>query len=205
MSPAGTPPDFGDLVGDEGTQEELAKLQRAHDMLIAAGPPPELSPRLAEPPKAPERERRGRFHHWRPRAAFALAAGVAAAAFGIGFLVGDHGSSEYQAAAPPIPMHGVASASRANASIVIGERDDVGNWPLLVHVKGLDPLPKGQWYELYLTRKGKLAAYCGSFSMNDTGQTSVQFSIPYRLKRFDGWVVTTSRRDNSPRPVLLTT
>jgi hypothetical protein len=202
MSPDRTPPDFRELVGDEGTPEELARLRRAHELLIAAGPPPELSPRLAEPPRAPERERR--FHRWRPRAAFGLAVVVAAAAFGIGFLVGDHGSHEYHAAGPPIPMHGVSSAAGAKASIVIGERDDVGNWPLLVRVRGLDPLPKGEWYELYLTRKGKLAAYCGSFSMNETGQTTVQFSIPYRLKRFDGWIVTTSKKV-VPRPVLMTT
>jgi hypothetical protein len=202
MSPARKPPDFRDLVGEEGTAEELARLQRAHDMLLAAGPPPELSPRLAEPPKTPERERR--FHRWRARAAFALAAGVAAAAFGVGFLVGDRGSPEYHAAGPPIPMHGVASAQGAKASIVIGERDDVGNWPLLVQIRGLEALPKGEWYELYLTRKGKLAAYCGSFSMNETGQTTVQFSVPYRLKRFDGWVVTTSKKA-VPRPVLMTT
>jgi hypothetical protein len=201
-NPAGKPPDFRDLVGDEGTPEELAKLRRAHDMLIAAGPPPDLSPRLAEPPKAPERERR--FHRWRARAAFALAAAVAAAAFGVGFLVGDRGSSEYHAAGPPIPMHGVASARGAKASIVIGERDDVGNWPLLVRVRGLEPLPKGEWYELYLTRKEKLAAYCGSFSMNETGETTVHFSIPYRLKRFDGWVVTTSKK-SVPPTVLMTT
>ena len=43
-------PDFLDLVGDEGTPEELERLRRAHDLLIAAGPPPELSPRLAEAP-----------------------------------------------------------------------------------------------------------------------------------------------------------
>ena len=35
-------PEFDDLVGDEGTPEELARLRSAHQMLIAAGPPPEL-------------------------------------------------------------------------------------------------------------------------------------------------------------------
>jgi hypothetical protein len=99
-------------------------------------------------------------------------------------------------------MHAPDGAQPAKASIEIGDRDSVGNWPLLVKVNGLDSLPKGQWYELYLTRKGKLAAYCGSFSVNDTGRTTVQFSIPYRLKRFDGWVVTTNKQR---RQVLLTT
>jgi hypothetical protein len=198
-----TPPDFRDLVGDEGTPEELERLRRAHELLIAAGPPPELSPRLAEPPRTPA-HRRSTFHRWRSGTAFALAAGVAAAAFGIGYLVGNHGSPEYRAAGPSIPMHAPPGASPAKASILIGERDEVGNWPLLVKVNGLDPLPHGQWYELYLTRQGKFAAYCGSFSVNDTGRATVQFSIPYRLSRFDGWVVTKSKNAGARR-VLLTT
>ena len=92
-------PDFFDLVGDEGTPDELAQLRRAHDMLLAAGPPPELSPRLAEAPAAA----RSRGHSaWgrRKGAAFLLAGAVAAAAFGVGYLVGDRGSSDFQARAP---------------------------------------------------------------------------------------------------------
>ncbi len=173
-----TGPDFHELVGDEGTPEELAKLRRAHELLVAAGPPPELSPRLAEAPAAIGRT------SWLPRrrrgAAFALAAGVVAAAFGVGFLIGDRGSS------------------------LIGDRDEVGNWQLLVRISGLKPLPKGSWYELYLTRKGKLAAYCGAFSVASSGRTTVQLSVPYKLKGYDGWVVTTNKREPQ-RPVLLTT
>jgi hypothetical protein len=199
-----TPPDFHDLVGDEGTPEELGKLRRAHDLLIAAGPPPELSPRLAEPPRAREGERFGWWHARRNQWAFGLAAVVAAATFGVGYLVGNHGTPEYNAAFKPIPMHALASNSDASASIAVGERDAVGNWPLLVKVSGLRQLPQKQWYELYLTSKGKLAAYCGSFSVNEDGRATVQFSIPYRLKRFDGWIVTTSVKQKN-RPVLLTT
>jgi hypothetical protein len=196
-----TGPDFRDLVGDEGTPEELAKLRRAHDLLVAAGPPPELSPRLSEPPTAVARP------SWLPRrrrgAAFVLAAGVAAAAFGVGFLIGNRGSGQFPSARAPIAMH-AAAGSTAKASIMIGERDAVGNWPLLVRVSGLTPLPKGEWYELYLTRNGKPAAYCGAFVVNKTGRTVVQLSVPYTLKRFDGWVVTASQPKNA-RPVLLTT
>jgi hypothetical protein len=200
-----TPPDFHDLVGDEGTPEELAKLRRAHELLIAAGPPPELSPRLAEPPRT--RERVGWWHERRNRFAFGLAAAVAATAFGVGYIVGDHGTpSEYRAAGPAIPMHAAVSGSEARASIVIGERDAVGNWPLLVRVSGLPRLPKKEWYELYLTRNGKPAAYCGAFSVNDSGRAEVQFSIPYRLKRFDGWALTLQPpKVHEPGRVLLTT
>ena len=191
--------DFRDLVGDEGPPEELARLRHAHELLLAAGPPPELSPRLAEPPRAervPVLRRRG--------TAFALAAGVAAAAFGVGFLVGDRGSGEFASSRTPIAMHAAQPGSDARASILIGERDSIGNWPLLVRLTDLPPLPKGHWYELYLTRRGKPAAYCGSFSANESGRTTVQLSVPYRLKTFDGWIVTLSKPKKNRR-VLLTT
>lgn len=195
--------DFFDLVGDEGTPEELEQLRRAHDLLIAAGPPPELPPRLAEAPGAV-----GRNTAWLPRrrrgAAAVLAAGVVAVAFGIGFIVGDRGSGEFPHKGSPIAMHGLGTTSSARGSVLIGERDEVGNWPLLVRVSGLKPLAKGKWYELYLTRKGKPVAYCGSFSAQKTGRTTVHFSVPYRLKGFDGWIVTDSSKPRAQQ-VLLTT
>ena len=40
--------------------------------------------------------------------------------------------------------------------------------------------------------------------MKDAGRTTVHFSVPYKLKGFDGWVVTNSKRHAKP-PVLLTT
>lgn len=197
-------PDFDELVGDEGTPEELAKLRRAHDLLVAAGPPPELSPRLAEAP-APRGQRRS---DWLPRRryrpAFFAAAAVAAAAFAVGFLVGERGSSGFESRGSPIAMHAVAPGSSAHASILIGDRDAVGNWPLLVKVSGLPKLPKGGWYELYLTRHGKPAAYCGAFAVDASGGTTVRLSVPYRLRSFDGWAVTANEPKNA-RPVLLTT
>jgi hypothetical protein len=196
-------PDFHDLVGDEGTPEELAKLRRVHDLLVAAGPPPELSPRIADAPPV-ESGRGWSLPRRRLRTAFVLAAGVAAAAFGIGFLVGDRGSSEFAARGEPIGMHAVQQGSTAKASILVGSRDEVGNWPLLVRISGLRPLPDKQWYELYLTRSGKPAAYCGAFSVKSSGRTVVQFSVPYSLKGFDGWIVTTSEKA-AHRQVLLTT
>src|SRR4029453_12241458 len=44
------PPDFRDIVGDDLSPAEEARRRRAPDLLVAAGPPPELPQRLAEPP-----------------------------------------------------------------------------------------------------------------------------------------------------------
>jgi hypothetical protein len=203
-NPAGKPPDFRDLVGDEGTPEELAKLRRAHDMLIAAGPPPDLSPRLAEPPKGPERERR--FHRWRARAAFVLAAAVAAAAFGVGFLVGS-GPDEFSASRS-LEMHGVGQLASAHATLAVGAQDAAGNYPLEMTVRGLPPSPDGGWYELLLSKHGRPTLKCGSFATARRSVT-VRLSVPYDLsdfpKLFDGWVVTLHVPSQKHVPVVMTT
>ena len=197
------PPDFRDLIGDEGAPEELERLRRTHDLLVAAGPPPELPPRLAEPPEATGRI--AFLPRRRKEATFVLAAAVAAAAFGVGFLIGGRGSSEFPAKGTAVAMHGTAPGNAARASILIGDRDQVGNWPLLVRITGLKPLKKGVWYELYLTRKGKKPAWCGAFAVNSSGRTTVQFSVPYKLSGAGvGWIVTDSAKP-SERQVLLTT
>ena len=81
-------PDFEELVGTDLEPEERDRLQRAHDLLIAAGPPPELPPGLADP-MGPPRRRSIPFWNRRRNAAIAvLAAALAALAFGIGYLTG---------------------------------------------------------------------------------------------------------------------
>ena len=81
------PPEFRDLVGDDLPAEERARLERVHDLLVEAGPPPELPPSLAEAPDS----RRG-DPTWLPRrrvgAALSLAAAIALVAFLGGYVVG---------------------------------------------------------------------------------------------------------------------
>jgi hypothetical protein len=195
-------PDFIDLVGDDGSQEELEQLRCAHDLLLAAGPPPELSPRIAEAPAevgAPRRRLTGK----RRGTAFLLAAGIAAAAFGVGLLIGS-GSSDQFTAARVYPMHPPSGTGAARASVAVGDQDSVGNWPLLLQASGLKPLPQGSWYELYLTRNGKIAGWCGAFNVMKDGETTIRLSVPYNLKGTE-WVV--ARSDDGPphAPWLLTT
>ncbi len=196
-------PDLDDLVGDEGTPEELARLRRAHQMLIAAGPPPELSPRLAEAPATVGSRRAVWGAGRRKGAAFLLAAAVTAAAFGIGFLVGDRGGDQFRSG-DTIAMHAVAAPSTAKGSIQIGDRDRSGNWAIQLRVSGLKKLPKGVWYSLYLTEHGKITAWCGAFAAASKGRTVVRMSVPYKLESGVNWVVTTSERKR-PRQILLTT
>jgi hypothetical protein len=193
------PPDLRDLLGDDVPAAELERLKRVHELLVEAGPPPELSTELVEPP-APERTvallpRR----HWRPLAA--LAAALALAAFGAGWLASSAGDSDDAGFAIDfhVPMHGTAAAPNAVASIAVGERDESDNWPMAMTIRGLPTLPKGQQYELWLTRNGKLVESCGVFRTN--GDSVVYLNAPFRL-RGKGWAVT---RAGDQRLLLRTT
>jgi hypothetical protein len=76
---------------------------------------------------------------------------------------------------------------------------------MIVNVSGLRDLPKGGYYNLYLTKKGKPVVLCGSFVVSGD-RTTVNYTEPYTLKHFDGWVVT--RQDpghHEPGPVVLET
>jgi hypothetical protein len=198
-------PDFFDLVGDEGTPDELAQLRRAHDLLVAAGPPPELSPRLAEAPRAQSRS--SVLPRRRRSAAFLLAAAVVASAFGIGLLIGNRDSSGFTQSRA-IPMHGVGELASARATLGVGEQDSAGNYPLKMTVRGLPPLANGGWYELLLSKGGKPTLTCGSFASAKQGVT-VRMSVPYDLSKFptlfDGWVVVQREPTQHRNRLVMTT
>jgi hypothetical protein len=193
--------DFDELVGgDDLDTSEAARLRHVHDLLVQAGPPPELPPSLLQPPG---QQPRGEVVHLFPRTAARrvrayglLAAAVAAALFGGGFLLG-HSKAKPQTFATErvVPMHG---AGGARGSIRVGGPDSVGNWPMLVSVSGLPEQTKGAYYELWLTRNGRAIAPCGGFRVHG-GETTVRLSVPYRLRSFDGWIVTASR-PGEPEP-----
>ena len=184
-----TGPDFDELLGDDVSAEERARLRRVHDALVASGPPPELSPPLLQPPGRPRAEvipilPRG-YPRRRGAAAAVLAAALALVAFGVGYFAA---SDEFEATRV-VKMHGTEAAPDAAASLQLGKPDAGGNWPMMLTVQGLEPLPGRGYYELYLTRNGEPIAHCGSFDVEGEGQTKVRLSAAYDLSRFDGWVV----------------
>jgi hypothetical protein len=200
------PPDFDELVGEEPTGAERARLQRIHELLVAAGPPPELSPELEAGPDvlATYRNRRRRPVHRRPLVLLAAALAIAAVFFG-GYAAGNKArSSDDFAAGRTIQLHATAGAPGALASILIGRGDTNGNWPMRVVVDKLPALPKRGYYELFLTRNGKPVAPCGSFIVA-RGRGVAYLNAPYEL-RGAGWVVTIQRwGDRRPGRVVLTT
>jgi hypothetical protein len=186
------PPDFDDVVGAEVGGPERERLRRVHDLLVEAGPPPDLAqrsaPRVGERVDLPRRRRR--------TVLYALAAALGAfAIFTVGLVVAvdDESSAEFVVT--------MSSPSGATASLEIFDIDEAGNWPMLLDVSGLPRAPGGKLYELWLTKKGEPEALCGSFHTDGAGRAVVPMNAPWRLDDFDGWVVVES---GSTTPVLST-
>ena len=197
-------PGFDDLVGADLPAEERERLRRAHDLLVAAGPLPELPPELEHRVEPASAEVVSIFMKRRVAVVGILAAALAALAFGGGFLVG-HSNQGGFAAAFKVRMHGTPAAPNALGSIQIGKHDEDGNWPMVVKVSSLAKLPPHAYYTLWLTKQGKPVAPCGTFRAHGD-KTSVTFTVAYTLKRFDGWVVTRQNPGHhEPSPVVLTT
>jgi hypothetical protein len=181
---------FDDLVGEVEDPRERERLRRVHQLLLSVDPPPALAPGAEVVLRAHEPRRRA-------RPALLLAAALAVAAFGAGYLVG----ARDQAPERVIAMSGVGAERDATASIRLLPEDEAENWPMQVLVRGLAPSrDRDDFYELWLTDGGRPVASCGRFLVG-TGLTRVTLTVPYALRRYDGWIVT---RAGSDDPLLTT-
>ena len=193
------PPDFDELVGSDLEPAERDRLRRVHELLVGAGPPPELPAEFAAPPTPGSVP--GSVHRLRRRrgALVAIAAAFSVLAFAIGFLAGDR-ADDY-GTFRVVAMTGTGAGEDASAKIEIFDADAAGNWPMELEVTGLAPPAGGGLYELWLTSGGRRVALCGSFLADADGSTVVPMNAPWKLSDFDGWVVV----EEGSTAVLLTT
>jgi Anti-sigma-K factor rskA len=197
--------DFDELVGNDLTPAERERLRGVHEMLVAAGPPPELPPSLEQPPSPRAKSEIPYFPRRRWAAAALAAAAIVVAAFGGGYLVGHNGGESFAARAVVVMRATPAAPEEARGTLKLGSKDEAGNWPMLVNVAGLRELPEGGYYNLYLTKKGRPVVLCGSFVVQGE-RTSLRYTEPYTLAHFDGWVVTLQKKGHhQPGPVVLRT
>ena len=199
------PPEFEDLIDAEVEPGERDRLRRGHELLVTAGPPPELSPELEAGPDLRVTYRyRKRPGYARRAALLAAAAIIVLLAFLGGYISGNHSKPQPAVAtARVIAMHGTAAAPDVRASIRLAAADEGGNWPMTLIATGLPKLRAGEYYLLLLTRKGEPALPCGGFLPHNG---PIYLNAPYRLKRTDGWVITRQSPGSSfPGPVLATT
>ena len=173
-------PDFNDLVGTDLGPDERARLERVHELLVAAGPPPDDVPAPAAP--SPQR------HRW---AALAIAAALAITAFAMGAALtgADDANVDFR-----VSLQGVGGFEDASAVLTVYDLDAAGNWPMKLEAQDLSPLPERP-FELWLTRNSELIASCGTFRTDSTGSAIVRLNAPYRFDDFDGWVVVEAGTD----------
>jgi hypothetical protein len=194
-------PDFHDLVGDDLPAEERQRLERVHDLLVAAGPPPDLPAELAEPPRTGAKV--AFLPRQRLRTGLVLAAALVLAAFAAGYFVGDQDEAPTTAFATEQTV--VLGEESPVAVVRIGSPDEEGNRPMLVTVEGLHSLPTGDYYTLFMTRKGKPIVPCGTFKVGDSDQRTFRFTVAYDPSRYDGMMLAEYRAsDHKDHPVLQT-
>ena len=199
--------DFKELIDTEGLDpDEEARLRRVHELLVQAGPPPDLPPALEHVPE--EESAEIVQFPLLPRRRWAVAAVAAATlallAFGGGYLT-EHTKSSRSAfhTTRVVPMHGQGEAL---ALLRLAKSDSAGNWPMQLEVTGLpQQADQNAYYELWLTKNGKPAEPCGTFRVH-AKTTRVRFTVPYSFDGVDGWVITKQTHGAArPGPVVLST
>ena len=191
-------PNFDELVGAEASGTERVRMREAHELLLQAGPPPELTPRLKAGPNLEmvrQQRQQERRRVVKRRAMLLLAATVSIlAVFAAGYAVSDHRGGGTKDVAAELALKGTSAAPRARATLEVWSEQG-GNWPMTLSVSGL---PQNARYEVYLVRHGKPWGSCGTFRV--TGSSSpltLKLNAPYQLRRGDSWVVTRLRPGGS--------
>ncbi|HZD87260.1 MAG TPA: anti-sigma factor [Gaiellaceae bacterium] len=182
-------PEFDELVGSEPLGLERERLRRAHELLVRAGPPPELPPELRKAPRT-EKPDAVRRREIKRRATLLLAAALAVAAvFAGGYVVG-HRSGGGPGSAQTLALKGTKAAPHARATLEVLPAEG-GNWPMTLTVKGLPKLPGAGYYEVYLVRKGARYLSCGTFvTAGGSRPLTLTLNAPYHLRQGDSWIVT---------------
>lgn len=197
-------PDFDDLVGTEATGAERERLRRAHELLLEAGPPHELTPALQTAPNVGARVARLRRREVKRRSVLLLAAALSiAAVFAAGYAVararGGGGQASPQVAAR-LALVGTSAAPHAQGTLEVW-RQEAGNWPMTLSVAGL---PKYARYEVYLVRDGRPWGSCGGFRVGtSSGRMTLPLTAPYKLRKGDSWIVTRLVHGTEPGQTVL--
>jgi len=183
---------------------ERDRLRGVHEALVEAGPPAEFPESLATLPEsvgAPAEV--VPLHRNRRRVAVGalIAAALAAATFGGGYILGHGGGESALAPVRDVTMSGNGAVAR----LQVGSPDSGGNWPAKFTVSGL-PASKGKYayYEIFVLRRGKPGYPCAGFRV-DGSTTNVEFTVPYEVKGTTRWVVTTVDHTNHwPGRIVMT-
>jgi hypothetical protein len=191
-------PNLDELIDPETAGADRERLQHVHELLLQAGPPPELTPELERGPTLGitlQRQRQRRRRVVKQRALLLLAAALSVAlVFLGGYAVGNRGGGSTSSSGPlwkALALKGTSLVPHAQATLQVWQSDTGNNEPMKLAVDGLPKLPGNASYEVYLFRNGRIGGQCGSFTIKNTsGSATVTLNSPYSLRPGDSWVVT---------------
>jgi hypothetical protein len=182
-------PSLDELIGTEATGAEREQLQHVHELLLEAGPPPELSDALEAGPTLGMTLGKQR-RTTKSRAMLLLAAALlVAVVFFAGYTLRGNGTGEIgNPVVKAQALKGTRLVPQAQGTLQVSSSEDGNNWPMTLTVVGL---PQSQ-YELYLVRDGKIRGSCGAFRVGGSPEQPVTVTLtsPYELQNGDTWVVT---------------
>jgi len=185
--------DFDQLIDADVTGEQRERLRGVHDLLVQAGPPPELPLDLQHVP-VPGELRRLKLIRSVPRKVSLLAAAVIVlgTTFSVGYATGN------QTTAPTTPVAALALKGTAAAPYARATLDVLppagGNWPMTLAVSGLPRVAAPTYYVVWLVRNGKPWAPCGEFVVSKpSSPLTLTLTAPYSLQSGDRWIVTRQR------------
>jgi hypothetical protein len=188
-------PTLDELIGADTTGAERERLQHVHELLLEAGPPPEVSPELEQGPNLKMTIGKRR-RVMKQRALLLLAAALAILlVFLGGYVVANKGGgSSSRGGRPTIAqaLQGTALVPHAQGTLEVWDAS-AGNWPMTLTVSGLPQLPPHRYYEVYLVRDGRPWGSCGAFRVTGSRSSDVvkvTLTAPYTLRKGDSWVVT---------------
>jgi Anti-sigma-K factor rskA len=183
-------PTLDELIGADTTGAERQRLQHVHELLLEAGPPPELTPELEAGPKLKMTVGKRR-RVVKQRAMLLLAAAVALSLIFLGgYAVGNNRGSSKSTPAVSLELTGTSAPPTAQASLEVWH-GRAGNWPMTLTAVGLPKLAPHNYYEVYLIRDGRLSGSCGTFRVtNPKRAVTVTLNSPYTLQKGDSWIVT---------------
>jgi hypothetical protein len=190
-------PTLDDVIDiEQGSGAERQRLQHVHELLLEAGPPPELSPKLQQAPNFDVVRRLQRRRVVKQRAMVLLAAALSIVlVFVAGYAVANNGNGS---AAPTrekpaqlLALQGTSALPKAQGTLEVW-KSKAGNWPMTLTVENLPKLPSHKYYEVYLVRNGRPWGSCGTFRVEGRSDqpVTVTLTAPYSLRKGDSWVVT---------------
>jgi hypothetical protein len=176
---------FDELIGTEPDGEARARLRNVHELLLEAGPPPELNPEMEAGPTLAMTMSRARAYSRRRRSFIltGIAAALVATVIGLGAVSRGHGHTY-----PSFSLHGTVFAPYASGTLYILQAKS-STPRMKIEVKGLAPLKKP--YVVYLVRNGRPIAQCGTFTVaNANREVTALLRSPYPIEGTDKWIVT---------------